>query len=143
MKSFLILIICLLFIVKNQDTTYSETYSISSFIGYLQEMGYWEILSHMNLYFGINITIQFCQTFIPSPHCDEVMRVYINNSGSKTRGMSFDEDDSEPNVPEEDYYLNINQMDNFLDENGYYNILSQNIPESILDSLIDKFMKQN
>ena len=133
MKSSLILIICLLFIVKIQDTT-AENYSIQTFINYIQDMGYWEIFTQVSLLFGIDVSIDFCKTIVQSPHCDETIRVYIsipNNSKIDGKDESITQE-----------YLDINDFADFLDRNNYSDILLQKIPTSEFKDLINNFIKK-
>ena len=135
MKSLFIFLIYLLLIVKNQDTTV-ESYSVNSFIDYIQNNGYWDIFQEVKNKFGIDVSIEFCQAIVPSPHCDEVVRVYI----PKTNHGNITEDEEEPEIS----YLDINDLDYFLENNNFIGILTQNITYSQLVKLIGKIkMKFN
>ena len=68
MKLSLILIFCLLFISKSQDTTASK-YTINTFINYLKDMGYWVVIEDVKIKFGDDVSIVFCKEMVPSPHC--------------------------------------------------------------------------
>ena len=74
MKSFIFLFLSLLFFenVKN------STYSINTFITYLQTKGYYDILAQIKKSFGFEVSIAFCKEFFQSTHCEEVVKVYIN-----------------------------------------------------------------
>ena len=159
MKSSLFLIICLLFIVKNQDTT-AIAYSINPYIDYLQENGYWSIIREVKLNFGKTVSIEFCLELVPSPHCEETVLTYIDPSSGSKGGLVIDfDDEDEPTEPEnpqnpeepknpedtedpEDYYLDIKYLDKFLEEKNYMDILSQKIPISKLEKLINKIKEK-
>ena len=114
MKSSLIIILTLLLFTKIQNTAY-ESFSISNFIDFIQENGIWEILFQVRLYFGVDISIELCRDFSESPHCEEVVRVYMNNSG--TRGEK-----------ESVKYLDRSQLYKFLSKNHYLIILKTVFP---------------
>ena len=136
MKLSLILILSLLFEVKIQDIT-AQQYSINTFINYLQDNGYWEMFFEVKNFFGVDVTVEFCNTFVPSPHCEEVVNVYLLRTGSYSpmRGGG-----------ESKEYLDIDNLENFLNEKHYSDILkSKNKPKIryllLLDKLLDKLAK--
>ena len=124
--SLIAIMLSILLILKGQDTT-AEQYSINQFLNYLQENLYWEILDQTTIYFGAEVSIELCKEFVPSPHCEEVVRVYILKSYSRA-------------PPEgEQNLLNINKLDNFLDEQNYSTFLrSKCKPLSKYDEKISK-----
>ena len=79
------------------------------------------------VFFSENVSIELCKKFVPSPHCEEVVRVYLRRLGSRA-------------PPEgEQNLLNINQLNNFLDERKYSTFLrSKCKPLSKYDELISK-----
>ena len=121
--SLIVILLSFLFIVKGQDYT-AQRYSINPFIKYLQENKYWEILEQVSIYFGKDISIEMCKSFVPSPHCEEVVRVYIS-TGSKG----------------EQEYLEINELGNLLDEKKFSNILKTKFrPMSKYYELLNKII---
>ena len=109
--SLIVILLSFLFIVKGQDTS-AEDFSIQAFVNYLQENNYWEILVQVSVYFGDDVAIEVCKSFVPSPHCEEVVRVYIQASAnSKMR--------------KEGKYNNLNEMEDLLVEKQYSNILKR------------------
>ena len=123
--SLIVILLSFLFIVKGQDYT-AERYSINPFINYLQENNYWEILEKVSIYFGNDISIEVCKSFVPSPHCEEVVRVYIS-TGSKG----------------EQEYLEINELKNLFDEKKFSIMLKTKFrPISKFYELLDKIIKK-
>ena len=128
--SLIVILLNFLFIVKGQDYT-AEKYTINPFINYLQENNYWEILVQVSIYFGNDVSIEICKAFVPSPHCEEVVRVYI--SPAYTR-----------NKREGEYYLEIKELPNFLEEKNYSNILQgickpRGLYKIIINQIVMKF----
>ncbi len=72
MKSFIILFL-LNFIVINTK----EDYTINTFLNYLKDNKLYEILVMVKTYLGDDIAISLCKDFVPSNHCEEVVKVYI------------------------------------------------------------------
>ena len=62
------------------------SYSIDSLLDYLEEKGYYDIIQTVKIYFGdvvaINVCIELAQTY----NCEEVVRVYMTDSGSGDGG---------------------------------------------------------
>ena len=52
-------------------------YSINDFINHLQETGYYSILIQIKYFYGTDIAISFCETFIQSKDCEIVVKIYI------------------------------------------------------------------
>ena len=72
MKSFIILFL-LNFIVINTKVEYS----INNLLNYLQENSLYEILVEVKTYFGNDVAISLCKDFVPTNHCEDVVKVYI------------------------------------------------------------------
>ena len=49
-------------------------YSIDTFLDFLQEKGYYDIIQSVKVYFGDDIAIDVCKEFVKSNHCEEVVR---------------------------------------------------------------------
>ena len=127
--SLIVIILSFLFIVKGQDNT-AESYQINTFIKYLQDNNYWEILEQVSVHFGEDVSIEICKSFVLSPHCEEVVRVYIPPAYSR--------------MIKEDEKYDINELPNFLDKKQYSNILKRickpiNRYYLLLDKIIMKF----
>ena len=76
MKLFIFLFLTL-FLTINND------YSIDSFLDYLQEKGYWEIILNVKITFGNDVAIDICTALTESPHdCEKVVRIYMTNPPS-------------------------------------------------------------
>ena len=125
--SVIVILLNFLFIVKGQDYT-AEKYTINPFINYLQENNYWEILVQVSIYFGNDISIEICKSFVPSPHCEEVVRIYISPAYTRMK--------------KENEKYNIIELPNFLDDKQYSYILTKICkPISKYYELINKIIK--
>ena len=69
-----LLFILLPFIIFNLDFT---GYSFSSFIDFLQQSGYYEVIRSVKIELGEDIAIAFCKEFVPSNDCENVVTIYI------------------------------------------------------------------
>ena len=112
MKSSFILILTLLFFAKIQDTI-AQSYAINPFIQFIQNNGIWEVLTEIKKYFGTDVAIEVCVDFLESPHCDEVVKVYIIDNKANVR-------------PD---YLDRTELMAFLKKNGYLIILKTANPQ--------------
>ena len=72
MKSFIILFLLNFIVINTKDS-----YSIDTLLNYLQENKLYEILVEVKIYFGNDVAIFLCKDFVPTNHCDEVVKVYI------------------------------------------------------------------
>ena len=87
-------------------------------------MGYWVIIEDVKMYFGIDVSIDFCEELVPSPHCEEVVKVYMTKyPGTSTQGYEKH---------------NINELYYFLSTHNYLNILSKKISRDKLILLTNK-----
>ena len=124
MNSSLIIILTLLLFAKSLNTT-SISYFISTFINYLQNNGIWEILVEIKKYYGTDVAIELCKEFAKSPHCEEVVRVYIYAPKVPiTRSGTRNSDTSE--------------LMEFLEEKGYLKIL-ENVDPFVIPKIREKF----
>ena len=73
MKYIIILLLTLL-IVKNEDI---GRYSIVPFINELQKSGYYEVINEIKCQLTTDIAIEFCESYVESPYCEEVVRVFM------------------------------------------------------------------
>ena len=55
-------------------------YSIDSFLDYLQEKGYYDIIQSVKIYFGDDVAIDICKKLAPTIDCITVVRVYMDGS---------------------------------------------------------------
>ena len=108
MKSSLIIILIFLFFAKSQDSK-DEKYQINTFI---QENGIWDVLCEIKRYFGPDICIEVWKNFTQSPHCEEVVKVYITNEV-----VLLNEQKEE--------YLDKSELNTFLEERNYLTILKK------------------
>ena len=60
-----------------------STYSINALIDYLQESGYYDIIYYIQTCLGNDVAIEFCRQIVETEHCDEVVKVYIDNNGRR------------------------------------------------------------
>ena len=87
-----LLFIFLPFIIFSLDIS---KYSINSFLDYLQETGYYEIIEEINFLYGSDYAITVCKEFTKSVHCKEAILIYMpapsrppTKSGDKTESQS-------------------------------------------------------
>ena len=64
-------------------------FSLDNILNYLQEGGYYQILTLVKKYYGVDVAIDICKAFVPSVDCEEVVRVYI----SINEARSLDKED--------------------------------------------------
>ena len=55
-------------------------YSIDTFLNYLQEKGYYDLIQAVKTYFGDDVAISVCQELVQSNDCETVVRIYMTNS---------------------------------------------------------------
>ena len=122
-SSKIILFITLLIFTKSQDTL-RQNYSIDTFIDYLQKSGIWEVLFQVKIYFGTTIAIEVCKEYVKSPHCEEVIQVYMVNSESEP------EPDNRANSRRAFFYYDRSELMPFLEKHHYLEILTKTIPLS-------------
>ena len=78
MKYTIILFLTLLIVTKEDKITYS----ISPFIRYLQEQGYYDAINGVKCQITTDVAIEVCEILTESPHCEEVVRIYMTCSPS-------------------------------------------------------------
>ena len=76
-----ILFIFLPFIIFNIDLRYS----ITVFIDYLQNTGYYELIENIKHILGDDIAIEFCKDILGSKECEEAVRVYMSADTSSKK----------------------------------------------------------
>ena len=54
-----------------------DQFSIGTFLDYLQETGYYDLIYDIKCAFDTEIAIDFGLEYVGSPHCEEVVRVYM------------------------------------------------------------------
>ena len=113
MKSSLIIILTLLFFAKSQ-TTLSKSYSINTFIQSLQNSGILQILRDVKFNFGVNVSTELCKTYVDSPYCEEVCRVYIPEISARRKNPIS---------------LDRSQLMEYLVNNNYLEILQRAKPK--------------
>ena len=80
MKALAVLILCSLIVLNVK-----ADYSIESFINYMQEKGYYDLLGIIKYYYGYDIAIDFCLSLVETNDCEVLIRIYIP---SRSRGDS-------------------------------------------------------
>ena len=111
MKASFTLLLILSFLLSAKA---DNTYSIDSILNFLQEKGYYDILVQVKSFYGIDVSIEICKSFIPSVDCDQIVKIYINVGGrARTRGGESETETLENLVliPESDIKkLNMNYV---------------------------------
>ena len=67
---------CMILILSNIEVQ-GSTYSIQTFLDYLQGTGYYEIIQAIKNAFGDDIAIDVCKELTKSNDCEEVVRIYM------------------------------------------------------------------
>ena len=110
-------------------------YSINSLLDYLQEKGLYDIIKEIKIYFGDDIAIDVCKSFVETVHCEEVVRNYIYiPSGPHHIPPSFVNNSSSDIIdsPEEP----LDKKEKFSDIiNEYYEILFDALGQNGIDEL--------
>ena len=108
MKAFVVLMLCSLIVLNVK-----ADYSIDSFINYMQEKGYYELLELIKYYYGIDIAIDFCKELIKTYDCSLLIRVYIP---SRARGDSGGQTLTLDYILQNPEFYEINHVDNTPEE---------------------------
>ena len=110
MKFSMILILSLLFVVKSID----KDYSIDTFIDYLQNKNYYEIIADVKSEYGTNVSIKVCRLMCESPFCEDFVRMYLppNLSSLAKRAVGSD-----------DIYYKPKKLKDYLYDKNYMRIL--------------------
>ena len=74
MKYTIILLFVLLLVTKED---LGDNYTINTFLKYLQENGYYEVINEVKCEISTDVAIEFCEILTESPHCEEVVRIYM------------------------------------------------------------------
>ena len=93
MKYTIILLLTLLIATK-EDV---NGYTINPFIEYLQETGYYEVISDVKCQITTDVAIEVCEILTESPHCEEVVRVFMT---CPSLSPPFYPDLSDPAIPQ-------------------------------------------
>ena len=73
MKTFIYLLFTL-FLFSNIE---GQNYSIYNIINFLQQTGYYDLINAIKNNFGKDVAVGVCENLIQSPHCEEVVKVYM------------------------------------------------------------------
>ena len=74
MKYTIILLLTLLIATKEDVSAFT----INPFIIYLQENGYYELINDVKCQLTTDVAIEVCKILTESPHCEEVVRIYMS-----------------------------------------------------------------
>ena len=77
MKCSIILLLFLLIAANVDIIDISDDFTIDTFLNYLQSFGYYKVFDEVKCKFGDDVAIELCRLFTRSPHCEEVLRVYM------------------------------------------------------------------
>ena len=76
MKAILLLLLSLIILKANSQN--NNNYSIDSFLDYLQESGYYEVIFGIKLSYGNDYAIGFCKTYVAmTSDCELVVVIYM------------------------------------------------------------------
>ena len=68
------------------------SYSIDSFLNYLQENGYYDLIQAVKIYFGDDIAIDVCKGLVETNDCEIIVRIYMTEDEDKDEDVDVDED---------------------------------------------------
>ena len=91
MKKMIILLLALLIVVNNGQFIL-DNYSIYQFIDYILEKGYYDLIYWAKCSYDDEIAISVCLEFVPSIHCEPVVRTYMpkpQQKGENSRRASY------------------------------------------------------
>ena len=63
-------------------------YSIQSFIDYVKNKGFYDIIFQVKISLGKDVAIEVCFSMVENSQCDELVRVYMNEGGSGNSGSN-------------------------------------------------------
>ena len=81
MKALIVFLLSLLIVLDVK-----ADYSIDTFLEYMQQKGYYDIIAQIKEYFWDDVAIEFCKELVQSNDCEQLVKIYINIPG-KTRGQ--------------------------------------------------------
>ena len=84
-----ILFIFLPFIIFNFDI---RSYSINILLDYLKGTGYYSIIENIKQLFGDDVAIDFCEVYVGSKDCKEVVQVYMSEGTNPKKAPIRNED---------------------------------------------------
>ena len=127
-------------------------YSIDTFLNYLQETGYYDIIQAIKIYYGDDIAIDICKELAQSNDCETVVRVYmiIEKRDKKKQSKNFNNTEiieiNENYQPIIEYFeneYNINEEMRELIEVilSFYENLIKNMNEEEIIAFIEKLIK--
>ena len=130
------------------------SYSIDSFLDYLQEKGYYDLIQSVKIYFKDDVAIDICKELTGSNDCEEVVKVYMTSdtgSGSGNGKHGKMKPSIDPEIEQqmneilkyfEDKY-NINKEMKELIEIiiSYYHNLIQNMNKEDIIYFIERIIK--
>ena len=114
-------------------------YSINKFIEYLEETGYYEVISNIKSVLGDDMAIDVCKEFVKSNDCEVVIRTYMIIAYS--RQFDFEEEakekqkEPEPEPKKIGLYELIHQDENL-------NVLKKFYTEKEIKTSIFKILKK-
>ena len=73
-------LLCMILILSNIEPLKGE-YSIDSFINYLQEIGYFNLIQEIKLFYGEDIAVDVCEKLVDNNNCEAVVRVHMIDNG--------------------------------------------------------------
>ena len=117
-------------------------YSIDTFLDFLQEKGYYDIIQSVKVYFGDDIAIDVCKELVQNNHCEDVVRIYMTSdpgSGSQGRPPVHGKEILE--YFEKNYKINkeIKELIGFI--LSFYDILIQNMNREEIIVFIENIIK--
>ena len=120
-------------------------YSITTFIDYLLNFGYYEIIQTIKIFYGEDIAINVCEELTKNKDCETVVRVYMITGGSVGRRapIFIDPEIYQPILEYFENKYNITEEIKRLIEVilNFYENLIKNMNEEEIITFIEKIIK--
>ena len=127
-------------------------YSIDSFLDYLQESEYYNLIQAIKNNFGDDVAMDVCKELFKSNDCETVVRVYMtNDSGSGSSTKSKIQRHIDTSIYEEIIEYFENKYTNIIEEMknlikliiSYYNSLLENMNKEEIIKFIERIIKNS
>ena len=72
------ILLFILLLVTKED--WGDNFLINTFLKYIQGNGYYDVINEVKCEISTDVAIEVCKILTESPHCEEVVRVYMTCS---------------------------------------------------------------
>ena len=134
---------CFILIFSNIEVLRGD-YSIDTFLDYLQQSGYYELIQSIKIYFGDDVAIDVCLELTQTNDCETVVKVYMTG-GNK---ITFPRPPIDPKIFKEifQYFENNYNISNEMRELieliiSFYDNLIENMNIEEIINFIERIIK--